>query len=205
VQNIRAPELPATSIQAQEPMTELFETFDEAGRPTGLAPRDRVHATGLWHRSAHVFLFDPDGALYIQQRAAGKDLFPGRWDFSVGEHLQPGESYLAAALRGLREELGVSGVTLTPLGAVRVYRCDIASAGIADHELQQAFQGCCNGPLTPDASEVAAVRSIVLPDLLAWTAREPDAFTPWFIKELNEQPGLATLATGRPGRAPGQN
>ena len=175
-------------------MTELFETFDEAGRPTGLAPRDRVHATGLWHRSAHVFLFDPDGALYIQQRAAGKDLFPGRWDFSVGEHLQPGETYLAAALRGLQEELGVSGIALAPLGTVRVYRFDMPTAGIADHEFQQAFQGSCAGPLDPDAAEVAAVRSIALLDLLAWITREPDAFTPWFLRELHEQPGLGALA-----------
>jgi len=175
-------------------MTELFETFDEAGRPTGLAPRDRVHATGLWHRSAHVFLFDPDGALYIQQRAAGKDLFPGRWDFSVGEHLQPGETYLAAALRGLQEELGVSGIALAPLGTVHVYRFDMPTAGIADHELQQAFHGSYAGPLDPDAAEVAAVRSIALPELLAWITREPDAFTPWLIRELQEQARLGALA-----------
>lgn len=29
------------------------------------------------------------------------------WDLSVGEHLQPGETYEHAAYRGLEEELGI--------------------------------------------------------------------------------------------------
>ncbi len=185
---------------------ELFETYDDAGRPAGLVPRAQVHATGRWHRSAHVFLFDPDGRLYIQLRAATKDLYPGRWDFSVGEHLKPGEDYHQAAARGLLEELGITGVELERLGQVRTCCSDIPALGIADHELQLAFRGVHGGMLQPDGVEVTEVRAIAAAELGPWIARDPDAFTPWFLHELSERPGLgdfslARLAPGLPGQA----
>jgi len=169
---------------------ELFETFDETGRPTGLVPRTEVHARGLWHRSAHVFLFRSDGGLYMQRRASTKDLYPGRWDFSVGEHLRPGEDYLDGARRGLREELGLEAVSLEPLGGVREFRCDVPALGIADHELQAAFRGLYDGPLEPDGIEVAEVRVVSAHELGDWLARAPEDFTPWLIHELRERPGL---------------
>lgn len=69
-------------------MSELFETVDETGRARGLVARDIVHRDGLWHRSSNVFLFHPDGRLYLQRRAQDKDVCPDLWDLSVGEHLQ---------------------------------------------------------------------------------------------------------------------
>lgn len=165
-------------------MTELFETFDDAGRPLGLVPRDEVHARGLWHRAAHVLLFTGDGRLYVQRRADTKDICPGRWDLSVGEHLTPGESFEAGAHRGLAEELGVTDVALTPLAGVRSNRLDLPERGIRDHELQQAFRGVYDGPVTVDPTEVAAVDALSLADIEAWIAREPEAFTPWFLADL---------------------
>jgi 16S rRNA (adenine1518-N6/adenine1519-N6)-dimethyltransferase len=179
-------------------MTEFFETFDEAGRPRGLVPRREVHARGLWHRSVHVFLFRPDGTLWIQQRAPDKDIYPGRWDLTVGEHLQPGEDYAAAAHRGLREELGIDAVDLTPLGTEQRFRCDLPGRGIADHELQAAFHGVFDGPLEPDGVEVTAVRPIGAAQLHAWIARAADAFTPWFLHELRTRPGLGAFRLAGP-------
>jgi isopentenyldiphosphate isomerase len=36
-----------------------------------------------------------------------KDVAPGRWDTSVGGHLNPGEDPVSAARREMREELGI--------------------------------------------------------------------------------------------------
>jgi isopentenyldiphosphate isomerase len=177
-------------------MTELFETFADDGRPMGLVPRDVVHARGLWHRSAHVFLFTSDGMLCIQRRAADKDVHPDRWDLSVGEHLRPGEDYADGARRGLAEELGVTGVTLHPLGEPRRSTLDMPELGIADHEMQQAFSGEYAGTLHPDPGEVAAVRQVSAATLHAWIEREPDAFTPWFIDELGTHPELGAFYRG---------
>lgn len=165
-------------------MAELFETFDDRGRPMGLVPREQVHARGLWHRAAHVFLFDARGALYVQRRAAGKDLYPNLWDFSVGEHLTPGETFLEGALRGLSEELGVAGVALTPIDDVHRATFHIPELGVVDRELQQTFRGAHDGDIDPDPVEVAAVEAVPLPALAAWIGDSPDEFTPWFSRAL---------------------
>ena len=167
-------------------MEELFETYDDAGRPMGLMARHRVHTLGAWHRSAHVFLFDSAGALLVQRRAPDKDLYPDLWDYSVGEHLVPGETYLAAARRGLQEELGVTGVLLEPIGGVRRWRSHQAELALTDNELQQAYTGVHDGPFVPDANEVAEVRTIRLDALAAEIERTPERFTPWFVKDLEE-------------------
>jgi isopentenyldiphosphate isomerase len=180
-------------------MSELFETFDDDGRATGLVPRAEVHARGLWHASAHVYLFDGSGALYVQRRAAGKDLFPDHWDFSVGEHLRPGERYREGALRGLAEELGVTGVTLEALGGVRRWQHELPALGVYDRELQQAFRGHYDGAIHPDPEEVAEVRALPLQELARWIGRAPEEFTPWFVAELSHLE-LLPPATPEPGR-----
>lgn len=167
-------------------MEELFETFDAAGNPTGLVARSRVHARGLWHRAAHVWLFTSDGRLHIQRRAAHKDLYPDLWDFSVGEHLKPGESFEAGARRGLAEELGVSVAALEPIGEERYMRLEMPERGIRDFEVQRSFRACYDGTISPDPDEVAEVQLIELDALRAWMGRASDAFTPWFVTDVFE-------------------
>lgn len=181
---------------ASDPAEEHFETFDDDGRPLGLVPRSRVHALGLWHRSTHVLLFAAADVLIVQRRAADKDLSPGCWDLSVGEHLKPGEDYLTAAHRGLAEELGVTGVTLAPLGGPHRFEHRVRSdsgQSLVDRELQQAFSGHHDGPLRPCALEVAEVRGVALAELAAWVRRRPDDFTPWFLSELHRHRLLPEL------------
>ncbi len=163
-------------------MEEQFETYDEDGRPTGLAPRTRVHRQGLWHRSVQVFVFDASASLLMQRRAAAKDLYANLWDYSVGEHLQPGESFLQGAKRGLWEELRIDNVNLTALGDER--RVEQRGAGFWDREIQQAFRCRYEGGVQADAAEVAEVRYVPLQEIAAWVHRSPGDFTPWFIEDL---------------------
>jgi isopentenyl-diphosphate delta-isomerase len=168
--------------QGQNPEEE-FEIFTRDGELLGRAPRSRVHREGLWHRSAQVFLFDSRGRLLLQRRVADKDVCGGLWDQSAAEHLVPGESYPSAARRGLEEELGIRGVDLEPLGEPFAGRLDQPELGIRDYELQQAFRGVWDGAVLPNPAEVAEVRAIALDELAAWTRREPEAFTPWFLRD----------------------
>jgi isopentenyl-diphosphate delta-isomerase len=170
---------------AEIPQTiELFETYDEVGRMLGLVPRNEVHRRGLWHRASNVFLFDAESRLYLQKRAAGKDVWPNAWDLSVGEHLQPGESFEQAAHRGLAEELAVYDVALTPLGDAVRGCVEIPKHQIRDFELQQSFSGRYDGDVIPDPTEVAEVRRIALDALAAEITANPDSFTPWLRSRL---------------------
>lgn len=166
------------AVQATE--DELFQTFDARGNATGVAPRSRVHREGLWHCAANVFLFRSDGRLVLQRRQWTKDVCPGAWDLSVAEHLEPGETYEQAALRGLREELGVEQIVLERFGSVTRSQLDIVERGLKDYEWQQSFRGVSDGELRPNVDEVCEVRTLDLADLEREFAQKPDDFTPWF-------------------------
>jgi isopentenyldiphosphate isomerase len=87
---------------------ELIEIVDENGEVLGLAPRSKVHGNpSLRHRVVHVLVFNLKGELLLQKRSMSKDVAPGRWDTSVGGHVDPGESLMEAAARELKEELGL--------------------------------------------------------------------------------------------------
>ena len=164
----------------------MFDIFDESGVPCGTASRDAVHRRGLWHRAANVFLFSTDGRLLLQRRQLTKDVCPGAWDLSVAEHLRPGESFAAGAVRGLREELGVSVTDLEPLGGVTRARLDIESLGIRDYEFQQSFTGTFDGTVSPANDEVMETRYIALAELAAELDQHPEKFTPWLMKRTAE-------------------
>lgn len=89
---------------------EIFELVDEEGRVVGRATRRECHGNpALLHRAAHVVVLDAAGRVYLQKRSMTKDVQPGRWDTSVGGHLDIGEDHEAGARRELREELGLAG------------------------------------------------------------------------------------------------
>jgi isopentenyldiphosphate isomerase len=98
----------ASTVVPYEADTELFEVVDETMRVVGQQPRLHVHKTGLLHHSVHVFVFDEtEDALLVQQRCQTKRICPNLWDLSCAEHLQPGETQLQGAVRGLKEEVCV--------------------------------------------------------------------------------------------------
>jgi isopentenyl-diphosphate delta-isomerase len=163
---------------------ETFETFDEDGNLLGLVPRDEVHRNGLWHRSAQVFVFNSLGELLLQLRAADKDLYASLWDYSVGEHLQPGESFVTGAVRGLDEELGVLDARLIQLGGVR--KIEQVGDTYVDREIQQAFVCLYDGSIQFDLVEVAKVDWVSKRVLLQRLRDEPDVFTPWFVQDVTE-------------------
>lgn len=88
---------------------EILEVVDEKGDVLRLAKRSEVHADpSLIHRVVHVLVFDKKDRLLLQKRSLNKDVAPGKWDTSVGGHVNPGEDILEAAKREMKEELGIS-------------------------------------------------------------------------------------------------
>lgn len=142
-------------------MSEFFEIVDADDQVIGMALRSECHGNPqLIHRVAHVLVFDRQGRLLLQKRSMNKDVQPGKWDTSVGGHLDPGESYEAAARREMFEELGIAGLPLTFLYAYPL-RNDFESENVA------TFTTYHDGPFLFSVSEIDEVKF--------WTAQEIDA------------------------------
>lgn len=88
---------------------EIFDIVDRFGNIIGQARRNECHGNpALMHRTAHVIVMDDEQRIWLQKRSDSKDIQPGKWDTSVGGHLNPGEDPLQAAVRETREEIGLS-------------------------------------------------------------------------------------------------
>ena len=145
-----------------------------------LVPVDKlaVHRRGLRHPAVSVFMLAGDGTL-LQRRALTKYHTPGRWANACCTHPGWGEDPAACAARRLREELGISGLTLTPRDRIE-YRADVGG-GMTEHELVTLFTAEAPPGLAiaPNPAEVMATRWVTLDALRAEIAARPQAFTPW--------------------------
>jgi 16S rRNA (adenine1518-N6/adenine1519-N6)-dimethyltransferase len=87
---------------------ELLDVVDEDDRPQFRATRERVHREYHIHRSVMFFVFDAEGRVFVNQRSAAKEMYPGYWSIAFGGHVLAGESYDGAAEREVREETGLT-------------------------------------------------------------------------------------------------
>ena len=87
--------------------SELFPIVNENGDVIGSASRKECHSgSKKLHPVVHLHVFDSDGRLFLQKRSKEKDIQPGKWDTSVGGHVDYGESVGEALQRETMEELG---------------------------------------------------------------------------------------------------
>ncbi|MBV0914186.1 isopentenyl-diphosphate Delta-isomerase [Anianabacter salinae] len=144
-----------------------------------------VHQRGLKHKAVSVFVMAGTRVL-IQRRALGKYHTPGLWANTCCTHPAWDEDASACAVRRLKEELGITG--LSPVFRDRVeYRADVGG-GLTEHEVVDIFVAEATETLRlgPDPAEVCDTRWIDLHDLAAEVRRWPDRFTPWLRIYLEE-------------------
>ena len=171
-------------MSQQAPMMSIEDRLvlvDEADREIGTLPKTEGHlGAGTLHRAFSVFLFDEQGAVLIQQRAAGKMLWPGFWSNSCCSHPRPGEAVEAAGRRRVREELNLD-CRLSFLYKFR-YQARFQDVG-SEHELCYVYAGYPRGTLVADRAEIADYRWIAPDTLTQEIAASPGRFSPWLKLE----------------------
>lgn len=144
-----------------------------------------VHQQGLKHKAVSVFLMCGNQTL-IQKRAADKYHSPCLWANACCTHPMLEEPALACAIRRLDQELGISGVTLSPMTQIE-YRAEVGN-GMIEHEQVEVFTGDVGADLQiePNPDEVMDVQWIDIDDLKTDAVKSPDAYTEWLKIYLRE-------------------
>lgn len=90
---------------------EVLDLVDTNDVVIGQVPRsafaDPAHFPAGKIRAAELFIVNDRGELWVPRRSMNKKTWPGGLDFSAAEHVGAGESYEAAMIRGLQEELNI--------------------------------------------------------------------------------------------------
>lgn len=154
---------------------------DDNDRETGYLNKAECHdGAGILHRAFSVFLFNDAGEVLLQQRAAGKRLWPLFWSNSCCSHPRKGESMAEATARRIEQELGIhADVEFVYKFSYQAQYGDLGS----EHELCWVYLGRTTDKVSPNGNEIAAVRYVAAEALAAELAAEEHAFTPWFKLE----------------------
>ena len=146
--------------------------------------RSVVHEVGLWHRGVHVFLFTQDGKMLVQKRSADRASSPSLLDCSVSEHVKAGESYLEAAIRGMKEEMGVEEIEIKPLFKFRM------KYGANDNEISVLYEGKIKPEQVKfDSVEIEEVGYYSIEEIQNKMESEKTEFCGWFVEILNQYTG----------------
>lgn len=156
-------------------MTEYLDIVNENDVVISKETRENIWKKGLEHnvRVVNIFLFNSKGELLVPKRSENRKLFPGCYDFSCGEHVISGEDYYDAAVRGLKEELGISGVKLTELGKLTP-----KEAGV--NCFMKAFKLIHDGKIDYDKVGIESIKFYPLENVRETLNKMPDKFKPDF-------------------------
>jgi 16S rRNA (adenine1518-N6/adenine1519-N6)-dimethyltransferase len=153
---------------------ERFPVVDKNDKILRDASRSQVHANNLRHRAVHIFIFNPAGEVYLQQRSRWKDRHPLKWDSSASGHVGAAESYDETARRELKEELGIS----VPLEKIS----KLPASERTDQEFVWLYQGEVAGDLSPNRTEIETGAFFPETVVDGWAAARPEDFAPGFIE-----------------------
>ncbi len=148
---------------------ELLDVVNENGEVINTLPRSEIHGNpSLLHRVVHVLVFNSKDELLLQKRSMKKDVAPGRWDTSVGGHVDSGETIEEALLRETEEELGIKD-------------CEFKFLYTYIHS--NSYE-----------RELVYTHSCIYDDEVVYEEGEIDEVRPWTINEIKETMGKGILS-----------
>jgi len=157
---------------------------DKQDRIIGYENKEKCHeGQGLLHRAFSILIFNNKKQLLLQKRSASKLLWPLYWSNSVCSHPRAGESYEDAAMRRLREEIGLT----TPLHLIYKfqYQADFKNIG-SENEMCCVYIGKTNGTVRANRNEIDDWKYIEIEMMTKHISAQPQNYTPWFLMEWDQ-------------------
>lgn len=157
--------------------TALIDRVDRRNKPIGVVPRGEVLELGANFRTVHVFVFDHDRRMLLQQLSATRERHPLLWGSSVAGYLYAGESYGAGARRRLVEELGLS----TPIR----WQGMVAMEDEHSRKFVGLYTTTADNPTIGEPDHIAALEWRALDTVVDEVADDPSQFTPTLRRLLD--------------------
>lgn len=159
---------------------ELLPITDSDGNVIGKTERGTAHnGSKILHPVVHLHLFSQEGEIYLQKRPEWKDVQPGKWDTSVGGHIDYGENVTTALAREVKEELGID---------IRQCKYELLGKYVFESEIEKELvyvhKAVFEGEVTPDANELDGGRFWTMDEIRANLGN--DVFTPNFEHEVTK-------------------
>ncbi|MBW2993884.1 NUDIX domain-containing protein, partial [Candidatus Woesearchaeota archaeon] len=141
-------------------MGEILDVVDENSEIIATASREECHEQKLRHKGIQIFILNAEGDLFVQKRSDSKDTFPGLYEGGITGHVLSGEKCIEAAIRELKEELGIE-VTADDLKEIMRFKVLFEN----EHELITAYLLDYDGPIKIDNDEVVSGEFVPIDDL----------------------------------------
>ncbi len=176
--------------------------LDDTGRPTGTAPKARVHTADTpLHLAFSAYVVDTDDRLLVTRRALSKKTFPGLRTNSVCGHPAPGEGLDDAVRRRARRELGLG------LAEVRLvlpaFRYRAVMDGVVENEICPVVVCPVDDVRTaPAADEVEEARWMPWEEFSTGVLDGTVAVSPWCALQVAELVAIGPSPRSWPAQDP---
>jgi isopentenyl-diphosphate delta-isomerase len=183
-----------------EPLVVRIEADGSAGGP--IARTIAHQSPGVLHLAVSLQVVDlTHGRWLLQRRAASKALFPNRWANTCCTHPAPGEDPARAAVRRVRQEIGLVVEDLVAAGSFTYHATDPLS-GFVEYEHDFVFVATVDtGPAEADPNEISALALLPFEDAI--DLLQSDAGAPWAADVVRRS--QAALSAGRVARGDGDH
>jgi isopentenyl-diphosphate delta-isomerase len=155
----------------------FVQLVDENDQPVGIMEKYEAHKKAALHRAISVFIVNSKGDWLIHRRALDKYHSNGLWTNATCSHPYPDESYLEAAKRRLKYEMGIN-CELIPLFHF-IYQ-EKVNDELTEHELDYVFFGVSDDVPIHNTGEVEEWKYIPYRQLLEDVENHPEKYTVWF-------------------------
>ncbi len=163
-------------------MEEYIDILTEEGELTNeQALKSTAHRLGLWHASAQIWIVNSAKQVLLQKRANCKDSYPNLWDISVAGHLSAGDTAKEAAVREIKEEIGLR-INQHELHLLKkIKKSKIPKKDFLDNEYNYLFVVKKDFKITDlvlQKEEVEVVKWVAINDFESQLVQTPELFVP---------------------------